>query len=85
MGPGGVAEVSLRPTIDAGRLTFALDAVNVFGRPAPDQYRQTIEERLPNGSRQKAYPLGMSMTSVQVTNSGVRVTLRGNPTELKRS
>ncbi|MGW2052362.1 hypothetical protein ACWCOZ_00330 [Streptomyces sp. NPDC001840] len=57
MGPGGVAEVSLRPRIDAGRLTFALDAVNVFGRPTPDQYRQTIEER----------------------------TLRGNPTELKRS
>lgn len=83
--PGGVAEVRLRPKIDAGRLTFALDGVNIFGRPAPDQYRQTIEDRLPNGSRQKANPLGMSMKSVRVTDSGVRVTLRGNPTELKRS
>ncbi|QXE32977.1 DUF2993 domain-containing protein [Streptomyces sp. GMY02] len=86
MGPGGVAEVGLRPEIDTGRLTFALDGVDIFGRPAPDQYRQAIEDRLSNGPRQKEYPLGMSLNSVQVTDSGIRVTLRGShPTELKRS
>ncbi|MDX3855692.1 LmeA family phospholipid-binding protein [Streptomyces sp. AK02-01A] len=85
MGPGGVAEVNLKPKIDAGHLTFALEGVNIFGRPAPDQYRQKIEDRLPDSSNQKAYPLDMSMKTAQMTDSGVRVTLQGNSTEFKRS
>ncbi|MGV9566748.1 LmeA family phospholipid-binding protein [Streptomyces sp. NPDC003480] len=81
LGQGGLAQVTLRPGLKDGRLTLAVDSAEVLGGPAPaalvDRIRGTLSDR--TGA---AYPLGLKATALDITESGLDVTLAGGHARL---
>ncbi|MFI9648257.1 LmeA family phospholipid-binding protein [Streptomyces sp. NPDC052040] len=76
LGQGGLARATLRPRLEDGRVTFAVESAELLGSPAPaallDRIRTTLSDR-----PRTAYPLGLKATALHITDSGLRVTLTG--------
>ncbi|MFI2303940.1 LmeA family phospholipid-binding protein [Actinacidiphila glaucinigra] len=83
---GGMARIDIRPDIQKGRVEFTVTGAEIMGRPASEARVDKLKDKLGNaggaGSKQ-AYPLALKATSATVTNTGVRITLDGGPTDLK--
>ncbi|MET8953561.1 LmeA family phospholipid-binding protein [Streptomyces sp. NPDC004393] len=81
LGQSGLAQVTLRPRLKDGRVTLAVDSAEVLGGPAPvalvDRIRDTLSDR--SGTD---YPLGLKATALDVTASGLDVTLAGGHARL---
>ncbi|MFE6283660.1 DUF2993 domain-containing protein [Streptomyces sp. NPDC057877] len=78
---GGLGEVTLRPRVEDGRVVLHVDEVSVFGRPAPAALVERFQDTL--GQREdRAYPLGMKATALDVDDSGLHVTLTGGRARL---
>jgi hypothetical protein len=78
---GGLGRATLRPRIEDGRLTMRLTAVEVFGRPAPEQVVDRLGARLADRTRAR-YPLGLRVTKADVTGAGLAITLDGGASRL---
>ncbi|MFB8771306.1 LmeA family phospholipid-binding protein [Streptomyces broussonetiae] len=78
---GGLGEATLRPRVEEGRVALHVDAVRVFGRDAPPALVDRFERNLA-GRDGPDYPLGLKATALDVTDTGLRVTLTGGRTRL---
>lgn len=80
-GQGGFGQATLQPRIEDGQMALHLEHAEVLGNPAPDQVTDQIRDGLADRTDAQ-YPLGMQATSVDVTDTGLAVTLDGGPTTL---
>ncbi|MEY9876378.1 hypothetical protein ABH931_005888 [Streptacidiphilus sp. MAP12-33] len=83
LGPGGVAQLTLRPTLTDGRVAVTTVSATVLGRPLPADRLAALTSGLARQTAH-AYPLGLRATSVTVTADGLRVRLAGGPSPLRR-
>ncbi|MEU5097029.1 LmeA family phospholipid-binding protein [Streptomyces sp. NPDC020996] len=75
---GGLGRATLRPRIEDGRLTLRLEDAEVLGSPAPARLVDRIESNLA-GRADADHPLGLKATVLDVTSTGLNVTLDGGP------
>jgi hypothetical protein len=81
-GPGGQGQLTLRPTLSKGKITFPVQKVTLFGRAVdPARLGEVGTGLRPDAD--KPYPLGIKATSVTITDGGVRVVLDGGRSPLK--
>ncbi|GAA2749634.1 LmeA family phospholipid-binding protein [Kitasatospora cinereorecta] len=83
LGPGGMVELTLRPSIADSRVTFSVVSLYALGRPAPPEQTAALTSRLATPA--PAYPLALTPTSLTVTTTGLHLTLTGGPTDLPRA
>uniref|UniRef100_A0AAU2AG31 DUF2993 domain-containing protein n=1 Tax=Streptomyces sp. NBC_00093 TaxID=2975649 RepID=A0AAU2AG31_9ACTN len=81
LGQGGLGEATLRPQLQNGRPTLHLEDAEILGSPAPaglvDRFQDCLSDRAGVD-----HPLGLKATSLDVTDTGLDVTLTGGPTQL---
>ncbi|MCI3276689.1 LmeA family phospholipid-binding protein [Streptomyces cylindrosporus] len=78
LGRGGLGQATLKPELRNGHLILRLEDAEILGNPAPG----ALVDRVQNDLTQRtdiAYPLDLKATSVDVTETGLRVTLAGGP------
>ncbi|MER6632551.1 DUF2993 domain-containing protein [Streptomyces sp. NPDC000987] len=75
---GGLGRATLQPRIEGGRLALRLENAEVLGSPAPARLVDRIESNLA-GRADADYPLGLKATALDVTSTGLNVTLDGGP------
>ena len=75
VGGDGLAELTVRPTVADGKVAVQTVDASVLGFGLPNSLVDGIVESLTAGLQQ--YPLGMTATSVSVTDSGIRLDLDG--------
>jgi hypothetical protein len=86
VGPGGLGQLTLRPTLKDGRASLAVAGLSVFGQAVPTSELGSAADGLGAAAgRQSAYPLGLRTTSAQVVAQGLRITLTGGPSTLGAS
>ncbi|MEU9737133.1 LmeA family phospholipid-binding protein [Streptomyces sp. NPDC048002] len=78
---GGLGRAVLRPALQDGRLALELESVSVLGRPAPEALTGRIERALAERAP-RDYPLGLTATTVEVTEAGLALTLDGGRARL---
>lgn len=88
IGPGGIAQLTLKPALTNGQVTFSATSLTVMGRPLPLSALGQAGSGLGSGSvtgsgTQQPYPLGLKATSLTVGSTGVQVTLVGGATSLQ--
>ena len=84
IGPGGIAQLTLKPALKNGQVTFSATSLTIMGRPLPLSALGQAGSGLGSGSAaQQPYPLGLKATSLTVGSDGVQVTLVGGPSSLK--
>lgn len=84
IGPGGIAQLTLKPALANGRVTFSATSLTVMGRPLPlSALGQAGNGLGSNSGTQQPYPLGMKATALTVGSDGVQVTLSGGPSSLQ--
>ncbi|MFJ3310001.1 DUF2993 domain-containing protein [Streptomyces sp. NPDC086549] len=81
LGQGGLGRATLRPELREGRVKLEVEDVEVLGAPAPAAVVDRLRNRL-SARTGAAYPLGLRATSLDVTDTGVDVTLDGGPARL---
>ncbi|MEV0176144.1 LmeA family phospholipid-binding protein [Streptomyces sp. NPDC050803] len=78
---GGLGRATLQPRLEDGHVTLRLEDAEFLGGPAPAALVDRIETGL--GERTDAdYPLGLTATAVDVTATGLSITLDGDHTRL---
>jgi len=78
LGQGGLGEATLKPELRNGHLSLRLEDAEILGNPAPTALVDRIQKNLTDRT-DTAYPLGLKATSVDVTETGLDVTLAGGP------
>jgi hypothetical protein len=78
IGQGGLGEATLKPELRNGHLSLRLEDAEILGKPAPAALVDRIQHDLADRT-DIAYPLGLKATSVDVTETGLDVTLAGGP------
>ncbi|MFH0522315.1 DUF2993 domain-containing protein [Streptomyces sp. M41] len=84
LGQGGVGRATLRPEIEQGRVALRVDSAEVLGRPVPAATADRIQAGL-SAHTDRTYPLALKATSLDVTATGLKVTLKGGRTRLPPS
>jgi LmeA-like phospholipid-binding len=80
VGPGGIGQLMLHPVITGGKLSLPVAGLAVMGRSLPPGSLGKAGRGLgPVSGVQRAYPLGLKATSLQVLPDGLQVTLSGGP------
>ncbi|MGQ4436472.1 MULTISPECIES: LmeA family phospholipid-binding protein [unclassified Streptomyces] len=78
---GGLGRATLQPRLQDGRVTLRLEDAEILGSPAPAAVVDRIRHGLSDHTGAD-YPLGLKATAVDVTSTGLTVTLDGGPTRL---
>lgn len=78
---GGLGRATLQPRLQDGRVTLRLDDAEILGSPAPAAVVDRIQHRLTDRTNAD-YPLGLKATAVDVTSTGLTITLDGGPARL---
>ncbi|MFJ8140913.1 DUF2993 domain-containing protein [Streptomyces sp. NPDC096013] len=71
---GGLGRATLQPLLQDGRVTLRLEDAEILGSPAPAAVVDRIQHGLTNRT-DAAYPLGLKATAVDVTSTGLTITL----------
>ncbi|MFE7442758.1 DUF2993 domain-containing protein [Streptomyces chartreusis] len=81
LGQGGLGQATLQPRLQDGRVALHLADVEILGSPAPPRLVDRIQDTLTtrNGAD---YPLGLKATKLDVTATGLTVSLDAGPTRL---
>jgi len=83
VGPGGLGRLILKPVLQDGRATLAPTRLTVFGRDVPSSELGAAGSGLGASTGPAApYPLGLTVASVTVMPTGLRVVLTGGPSTL---
>jgi hypothetical protein len=82
LGPGGVVQLTLRPSLTDGRVGVTAVSADIFGEAMSADRLATLTSGLDRRA-QHAYPLGLRATSVQVDADGLRVELTAGPGPIK--
>jgi hypothetical protein len=79
LGPGGLAQLTLKPELTHGRVTVSATSLNVLGRAVPPSAMggETGSDMSSALGTAQAYPLGLKATSLTVEPDSLRVSLRG--------
>ncbi|HEY5858513.1 MAG TPA: DUF2993 domain-containing protein [Aldersonia sp.] len=83
IGPEGLAQLVVRPVIDAGLVRVETVNAQVLGFGIPTDLVNGIVEVVANGLQN--YPLGMSPQTVTVTDTGIEMSLAGGAYQLPPS
>ncbi|MGQ4596959.1 LmeA family phospholipid-binding protein [Nocardia sp. R6R-6] len=78
---GGLAELQLKPQIKNGTVEVETMSAQLLGIGVPADLVQSIVDLFTRSLQ--SYPLGMTATNLQVTDSGVAVKLAGGHTQLE--
>jgi hypothetical protein len=78
---GGLGRATLQPRLQDGRVTLRLEDAEILGSPAPAAVVDRIQHGLTDHT-DADYPLGLKATAVDVTSTGLTITLDGGPTRL---
>lgn len=73
----------LKPTVDNGAVAVQTQSASIAGFGLPDELVDSVVKLLTSGLQQQ-YPIGMTVTAVQVTDSGVNLTLTGGRYDLPK-
>ncbi|HYZ53775.1 MAG TPA: DUF2993 domain-containing protein [Streptosporangiaceae bacterium] len=80
LGPGGGGQLTLHPVIAGGKLSFPVAGLTVMGHSLPlGNLGMAGRGFGPASGVQRAYPLRLKATSLQVLPDGLQVTLSGGP------
>ena len=84
IGPGGIGQLTLKPALTDGKVTFSTTSLTIMGAPVPLSMLGQAGSGLGSGpGTQQAYPLGLKANSLTVGSTGVQVTLIGGPSALQ--
>ncbi|MFJ8636405.1 LmeA family phospholipid-binding protein [Streptomyces sp. NPDC093568] len=81
LGQGGLGQATLQPRLQDGRVTLHLADVEILGSPAPPRLVDRIQDTLTTRNGVD-YPLGLKATTLDVTATGLAVSLDAGPTRL---
>lgn len=87
---GGLATIQVRPTVTDGRMKLSVTGGQVFGSAAPPALLDRVQSAIdalpapdrPKGQKGATDALGLRLTEVTVTDSGLRIDLTGGRAEL---
>jgi hypothetical protein len=84
LGPGGLFQLTLRPSLTDGQVRVAAVSADVLGQAVSADRLAALTGGL-NRRVQRSYPLGLRATSVRVGADALRVELTAGPGPLKRA
>jgi hypothetical protein len=84
LGPGGVFQLTLRPSLTDGQVQVTAVSADVLGQPVSADRLAALTSGL-DRRVQHSYPLGLRATSVRVGADGLRVELAAGPGPVRRT